>query len=545
MAGLLMTGTMAGSILAGAAGGLQVSAATWQDNADYIFEYLTQKLGYSEAAACGIMANIRCESTFNPHAWNAGGGSYGLCQWTGGRYGRLQNWCRSNGYDYTTIDGQLSYLEYELENHYPRVEEYLRSVENNSDGAYDAGQYYCYHFEAPASRGSVSVYRGGLAGGTFWESYRPAEWYKVDGVWHYILRDGSYQKQWLTIDDETFYLDDDGNRISGWRSIDGNRYYFDSDGVMVSGWQKIDGKSYYFAEDGSLVTGLAHSGDDWYLLNEYGGIKASADMERFAPVWIASMQSTDEAGSEAEELASAQENAQEGLLNDSSVAAGNMPAGTAENASGVLTAFNKAESPDSTAEESNAAGMIPFITPQEEAEVPEEDHFSAVEALLQAAKGTMEEEDAASENAVLDASAGTEDAYTETTEADVMHDDTAEEDLTEKDSEPVENADVISDDKVEEVAAKETEKASEAATEESTDTDRNLTEKAEESAEGRTEEQAEMLPQRSPKSWLKKLLHPPLKKKLPHPLLKSRLKKLPQQLQQPLRRNPKSLLQTQ
>ena len=492
MAGLLMTGTMAGSILAGAAGGLQVSAATWQDNADYIFDYLTQKLGYSEAAACGIMANIRCESTFNPHAWNAGGGSYGLCQWTGGRYGRLQNWCRSNGFDYTTIDGQLSYLEYELENHYPGVEQYLRSVENNSDGAYDAGQYYCYHFEAPASRGSVSVYRGGLAGGTFWESYRPAEWYKVDGVWHYILRDGSYHKQWLTIDDETFYLDDEGNRISGWRSIDGNRYYFDSDGVMVSGWQKIDGKSYYFAEDGSLVTGLAHSGDDWYLLNEYGSIKASADMEKFAPVWIASVQGIDDADSEAEALASAQENAQEGLVSDSSLPAAEMSVSTAENASGALTAFSTAESPDRTAAESAAAGMIPFIIPQEEAEVSEEDNYSAVEALLLAAKGTMEDEgeNAAPESAALAASAGTGETYTET-EAGEMPDDTAEEDPAEKESEPVENADSISDDKVEQVVAKETEKAWESAAEGSTDTDRTLTEQSEESAAGRTAEKAE------------------------------------------------------
>ena len=35
---------------------------------------------------------------------------YGLCQWTGGRYGRLQNWCRSNGFDYTTIDGLLDFI---------------------------------------------------------------------------------------------------------------------------------------------------------------------------------------------------------------------------------------------------------------------------------------------------------------------------------------------------------------------------------------------------------------------------------------------------
>ena len=492
MAGLLMTGTIAGTIAVGSAPAVIVSAATWQENADYIFEYLTKRLKYSEAAACGIMANIRCESTFNPHAWNAGGGSYGLCQWTGGRYGRLQSWCGSNGYDYTTIDGQLAYLEYELENHYPGVEQYLRSVENNSDGAYDAGQYYCYHFEAPASRGSVSVYRGGLAGGTFWESYRPAEWYKVDGVWHYILRDGSYHKQWLTIDDETFYLDDEGNRISGWRSIDGNRYYFDSDGVMVSGWQKIDGKSYYFAEDGSLVTGLAHSGDDWYLLNEYGSIKASADMEKFAPVWIASVQGIDEADSEAEALASAQENAQEGLVSDSSLPAAEMSVSTAENASGALTAFSTAESPDRTAAESAAAGMIPFIIPQEEAEVSEEDNYSAVEALLLAAKGTMEDEgeNAAPESAALAASAGTGETYTET-EAGEMPDDSAEEDPAEKESEPVENADSISDDKIEQVVAKETEKAWESAAEGSTDTDRTLTEQSEESAAGRTAEKTE------------------------------------------------------
>ena len=91
-----MTSTLAGTLAAGVPATIQISAASYSTNADYIFDCLTKKLGYNEAAACGIMANIRCESTFNPHAWNAGGGSYGLCQWTGGRYGRLQSWCRSN-----------------------------------------------------------------------------------------------------------------------------------------------------------------------------------------------------------------------------------------------------------------------------------------------------------------------------------------------------------------------------------------------------------------------------------------------------------------
>ncbi|MDO5131754.1 MAG: phage tail tip lysozyme, partial [Eubacteriales bacterium] len=295
LAGLLMTGTLTVSLAM--TGTVSVAGATWQENCDYIFTYLTQRLKYNQAAACGILANIRCESTFNPHAWNAGGGSYGLCQWTGGRYSRLRNWCGSNGYDYTTIDGQLAYLEYELENFYPRVEEYLRSVENTSAGAYNAGQYYCYHFEAPASRGSVSVYRGNLASGTYWSSYRPAEWYQdVDnGPWRYILPDGTNQTEWLTIAKETFYLDEDGRRVSGWRSIDGDRYYFDDDGVMVTGWQKMDGRSYYFEEDGSLVTGMVHDGDDWYLLDNTGSIKAASDLQAFAPVWIASAQEREKA----------------------------------------------------------------------------------------------------------------------------------------------------------------------------------------------------------------------------------------------------------
>ena len=382
IAGMLMTGTLAGTLAAGGAGAVPVAAASWQENADYIFDYLTQNLGYSEAAACGIMANIRCESTFNPHAWNAGGGSYGLCQWTGGRYGRLRSWCGSNGYDYTTIDGQLAYLQYELESHYPGVEQHLRSVENNADGAYDAGQYYCYHFEAPASRGSVSVYRGGLASGTFWDSYRPAEWYQVDGVWHYILRDGSYQTQWLTIEDETFYLDKDGNRISGWRTIDGDRYYFDENGVMVTGWHKVNGKNYYFDTDGSLVTGLVHSGDDWYLLDENGNVQASAYMENFAPTWLAAAEERQEETA----LASAEE---AGAGQDEST---DSATGQNESANSVTGQVSQAETALASAGETGqeeivhtaAAPVMSGIGTLVKAET--EEKLSSVEALQRAAQ---------------------------------------------------------------------------------------------------------------------------------------------------------------
>ena len=348
IAAVLMSATLAGTIAAAAPGMVQVSAATYSENADYIFEVLTGKLGYSEAAACGIMANIRCESTFNPHAWNAGGGSYGLCQWTGGRYGRLQNWCRSNGYDYTTIDGQLAYLEYELQNHYRGVEDYLRSVDNTSAGAYDAGQYYCYHFEAPASRGSVSVYRGGLASGTFWDAYRPAEWYFEDGVWRYIKRDGTYHKSWLTVDNKTYYLDENGNRISGWRTIDGNRYYFDKDGVMASGWVKIDGKDYYFGEDGPLITGLVRNSDSWYMLDEAGNIQASEEMARYASSWNEKKQ--------AETLASADEQSSDDKSADSAESAKSVESIAAADKEDTTAEANANDQPSPAASSLTAPG---------------------------------------------------------------------------------------------------------------------------------------------------------------------------------------------
>ncbi len=48
---------------------------------------------------------------------------------------------------------------------------YLKGVDNSADGAYDAGYYFCYHFEAPANRGSVAVKRGNTARDTYWKKY--------------------------------------------------------------------------------------------------------------------------------------------------------------------------------------------------------------------------------------------------------------------------------------------------------------------------------------------------------------------------------------
>ena len=443
IAAILMTSTLAGTLAAGVPATIQISAASYSTNADYIFECLTKKLGYNEAAACGIMANIRCESTFNPHAWNAGGGSYGLCQWTGGRYGRLQSWCRSNGYDYTTIDGQLAYLEFELKNYYSGVENYLRSVPNTADGAYDAGQYYCYHFEAPASRGSVSHYRGGLASGTFWETYRPAEWYETDGKWRYLKRDGSYHTSWLTIDNKTYYLDENGYRVSGWKTIDGIRYYFDKNGVMATGWVKVDGKNYYFDEEGCLITGLVQDGGDWYLVNQDGEIKSSEEMGDFAQAWIPP---SEEPGHTS--LASADDNKSASSDNSGQTASGGA-AGSSQNSAASAADSSGKEKDDpmsmadgflgldgvaGTARQSSDDGSADL-----EASMPEGIQIAGIEKFIKAASDTSQSISIASLQAGSGAVESADSAGTEDTSETAETADTASE--TEEAAEAAASAD--------------------------------------------------------------------------------------------------------
>ena len=139
-----------------------------------IYDYVTEEMGLNSAAACGILANAYAESSFNTTAQsNASTGaiSYGLFQWTGSRFTNLKNWCKSKGLDYTTAKGQMGFLEYELTNSYSSVLSYLRKCANTAQGAYNAGYYFCYHFEKPSKTEERSVTRGNLAKNTYWPEF--------------------------------------------------------------------------------------------------------------------------------------------------------------------------------------------------------------------------------------------------------------------------------------------------------------------------------------------------------------------------------------
>ena len=143
-------------------------------NVQTIYDFLLSKMGLNSAAACGVLANIECESDFNNHLWGDNGTSYGICQWHNERLTNMKNFCAKNGYDWTSLEGQLYFLKYELTNYKSDtgyILDKLKDITNNADGAYNAGYRWCYYFERPANKEAKSDSRGSLAVKSYWPVY--------------------------------------------------------------------------------------------------------------------------------------------------------------------------------------------------------------------------------------------------------------------------------------------------------------------------------------------------------------------------------------
>lgn len=130
-----------------------------------IFIYLTDYLGFPASSACGIISNIAHETgwKFNPKAGSSSY-CYGLIQWMGGRLSNLKRYCRENDKDYTTIQGQLDFMYYEMScvDTYGTYD-YLMSCEESAQGAYDAAWYFCFWYERPANTRARSNLRASEA----------------------------------------------------------------------------------------------------------------------------------------------------------------------------------------------------------------------------------------------------------------------------------------------------------------------------------------------------------------------------------------------
>ena len=144
-------------------------------NEEKIFLFLKNQMGFNTAICCGILANIKAESAFNPNALGDKGTSYGICQWHNSksdpRWEKLKNFCNNYGLDWHSLEGQLHYLSYELRTSFKSVLNNITHCENTADGAYLAGLIWCYYYEIPANKKSVSEYRGNVARDVYWPKY--------------------------------------------------------------------------------------------------------------------------------------------------------------------------------------------------------------------------------------------------------------------------------------------------------------------------------------------------------------------------------------
>jgi hypothetical protein len=136
-----------------------------------VYAFLTEELGLTTAAACGVLANIEHESAFQPTIFGDKGTSYGLCQWHNERFSALRGYCTALGIDYRTVQGQMAYLKYELGNKYTSLLLSLQAIDNTPDGAYRAAHMWCIQFERPSNMQVKAAQRGDLARGKYWPRY--------------------------------------------------------------------------------------------------------------------------------------------------------------------------------------------------------------------------------------------------------------------------------------------------------------------------------------------------------------------------------------
>ena len=141
-----------------------------ESNESAIYHYLTETAGYNSAAACGIMGNLYQECRLDPAISSSGSTYYGLVQWGGWRKTALFDYCSEHGYDSASLEGQLHYLELELNDSYSDVGDYLRSVPDTAEGAYSASEYFCRNFELCGNYSWEVPTRGGFAQ-SFFETY--------------------------------------------------------------------------------------------------------------------------------------------------------------------------------------------------------------------------------------------------------------------------------------------------------------------------------------------------------------------------------------
>lgn len=110
-------------------------------DADTLYAAL-RDAGFTHEGACGIMGNMFQESSLKADI-RSDLGYYGLCQWSTSAQKDLQSWCSANGYDYTTMTGQVAFLVYDLRENNSRLDNLLKTTNDTKRTA----SYFCHGYE--------------------------------------------------------------------------------------------------------------------------------------------------------------------------------------------------------------------------------------------------------------------------------------------------------------------------------------------------------------------------------------------------------------
>lgn len=117
-------------------------------NANEVIEFFEEK-GLSVAGAAGIAGNLSVESEFKTYNPGDNGTSNGLAQWHNERWtgpNGFEAWCKDEGLDPWSVEGQLEFLWWELTTKYSSLTTYLRNEDIEPE---DAAQEFAEKFERP------------------------------------------------------------------------------------------------------------------------------------------------------------------------------------------------------------------------------------------------------------------------------------------------------------------------------------------------------------------------------------------------------------
>ena len=87
-------------------------------NAQIIWEFLTKRHSFTNAAAAGVIGNLMAESSCDPKKYQLNGGvGRGIMQWTeNGRWAMLLAWAKRSGKDPWELETQMEYMIIEMKN---------------------------------------------------------------------------------------------------------------------------------------------------------------------------------------------------------------------------------------------------------------------------------------------------------------------------------------------------------------------------------------------------------------------------------------------